>query len=367
MTYNRLTCYFLSGTGNSFRAAKWLAKDAAGKDIDAEVVPISDARPSEDLERGPRQLVGIYHPTHGLMPPWSMIKFLLMMPCGHGTHAVVVSTRGAIPIRPVLIPGGSGFALFFPMLVLLFKGYSVRGGMGIDMPVNMNNLHWGMSDQNVAFIEAWGGRRHARLGAAVLAGRRYFHPLNVLWELIWCVPFVFWPIFPLAYLLVGRVFMGKLQFADTRCVGCGKCAKNCPTEAIVMVGKTKKKTPLWTHRCEVCMRCAGYCKFRAVETSHLWIVPAAFVTSFFSAELVQGLFASVFGRQPAFVGWVDEPIAIALTFPALIVIYYLFFALQRLRPLRLLFEFTTLTRLYSRRHKAPGTTSRRLTRRARVG
>ena len=105
MTYKGLTCYFLSGTGNSFRAAKWLAEDAAGKGIAAEVVPISDARPREDLERGARQLVGIYHPAHGLMPPWSMIKFLLKMPLGHGAHAIVVSTRGAIPIRLRADPG----------------------------------------------------------------------------------------------------------------------------------------------------------------------------------------------------------------------------------------------------------------------
>ncbi len=362
--YKRLTCYFLSGTGNSFRAARWLAEVAAERDVATEVVPIDDARPQEDLELGPQQLVGIYHPAHGLMPPWSMIKFLLKMPRGRGAHAMVVSTRGAIPIRPVLIPGACGLALFFPLLVLLIKGYSVRGGMGIDMPINLNNLHWGMSDRNMGFVEAWGGRRHARLANAILWGKRYLHPLNVLWELLWCFPFVLWPVFPFAYLLVGRVFMGTLQFADTRCVGCGKCAKNCPAEAIVMQGEKKKQTPRWTHRCEVCMRCVGYCKFRAVETSHLWIIVVSYATSFLTASFVQRSFAAAFGKQPGFVGWVDEPIAIILTFPALILISYVFYSLQRLRPIRLFLEFTTLTRLYTRRHKAPKTTSRQLTKRS---
>ncbi len=362
MKYDRLTCYFLSGTGNSYRAAQWMAEAAAEKGTATELVPITDARPKEDLKSGPGQLVGIYHPTHGFMPPWSMIKFLVRMPWGRGAHAMIVATRGALPIRPLIIPGGAGLALFFPLFVLLLKGYRVRGGMGIDMPANMNNLHWGFKPKNVNHIMAWGKRRHTRLVNAVLSGRHYWHPINVLWELGWCIPFVLWPIFPIAYLLVGRVFMAKLMFAGTACRGCGKCARNCPAQAIRMVGP-KPKTPFWTHHCEVCMRCAGYCKFRAVQTSHLWIIPVTYVTSFLTASSVQDLFADLFGFQLHFIGQTDELMALLLTFLSLPLIYYVFWGLQRFKPLRILFTYTTLTRLYPRRYHAPDTTSRRLTRR----
>ena len=364
MTYERLTTYFLSGTGNSYKAATWLVAEARGRGIASEQVPIEDARPREDLEGGEKQLVGIYHPAHGLMPPWSMIKFLLRLPRGRGAHAMVVPTRGAIPIRPVLIPGACGMALFFPMLVLMLKGYRVRGGTGIDMPVNLNMLHWGMSDENAAHIEAWGGRRHKRLVDAVLAGRTYVHPLNVLWELIWCAPFVFWPVFPLVYLVVARVFMGKLMFAGTRCTGCGLCAKNCPAGAIKMVGEKKTRVPFWTRRCESCMRCAGYCKPKAVETSHMWMALVIVGTSFICAANVEKLVEHVLGYLPGFVPWVSEPAAVLLTWPAIIVVYWLFFALQRVKPLRLLFEYTSLTRIYKRRHHAPGTTSKEMRRRS---
>ncbi|MCP4674679.1 MAG: (4Fe-4S)-binding protein, partial [Deltaproteobacteria bacterium] len=117
MTYEHLTCYFLSGTGNSYRAAQWLDEAASENGTSTELVPITDARPKEDLKAGPGQLVGIYHPTHGLMPPWSMIKFLLAMPWGRGAHAIIVPTRGALPIRPLIVPGGAGLAFFFPLLV----------------------------------------------------------------------------------------------------------------------------------------------------------------------------------------------------------------------------------------------------------
>lgn len=278
---------------------------------------------------------------------------------------MVVSTRGAIPIRPVLIPGACGLALFFPMLMLMLKGYRVRGGMGIDMPVNLNILHWGMNEVNVAHIEAWGGRRHSRLVNAVLSGRTYVHPLNVLWEFMWCAPFVLWPVFPLAYLVIARVFMGKMMFAGTRCRSCGKCAKNCPAGAIRMIGKNKKKRmPYWTRRCESCMRCSGYCKFNAIETSHLWMAPVIFGTSFITAATVENLITKALGYLPDFVPWISEPVAVLLTWPAIILFYWIFFTLQRIKPLRIMFEYTTLTRLYKRRHKAPGTTSRRLTRRS---
>jgi hypothetical protein len=72
MSYQDLTCYFLSGTGNSYRAAQWLADAAAASGAKTRVIPIDRAQPRTDLRFGSDQLVGIYHPAHGLMPPWSM-------------------------------------------------------------------------------------------------------------------------------------------------------------------------------------------------------------------------------------------------------------------------------------------------------
>ncbi|MCP4198127.1 MAG: hypothetical protein GY762_13340 [Proteobacteria bacterium] len=360
MTYERIICYFLSGTGNSYRAAKWLVEAAAGDGVPTDLIPIAEGRPREDLEGGRRELVGIYHPTHGLMPPWSMIKFLFRLPRGRGAHAVIVATRGAFPLGSVMIPGGAGLALFFPVLLLLLKGYRVRGGMGIDMPVNILNVHCGLKPENVNRVITWGQRRHRRLMAAVLAGRRYWHPLNVLWEIVWCVPFVLWPLFPVGYLLIGRVFMAKLMFSDTSCRGCGSCARNCPSQAITMVG-SKPKTPFWTYHCEVCMRCMGYCKFQSVQASHLWIVPLAYGTSFISASLVQKLIGAFFGGRLTLIDPALELIAILLTFLSLPLFYYVFWGLQIFRPLRTLFTYTTFTKLYPRRYHAPEVTAREMT------
>ena len=390
--YHRLTCYYLSGTGNSYRAAQWLAEATAERGIAVSLIPISQAQPREDIQAGSSQLVGIYHPSHGLMPPWSMIKFLVRMPWGRGAHAVIGATRGGIRLGSLVFPGGSGLALFFPVLVLLLKGYRVRGGLSFDMPVNIINLHWGLHPKNVDHILAWGQHRHRKLIEAVLAGRRYWHPVNILWELLWVVPFVLWPLAPFGYLLVGRVFMAKLMFADPDCNGCGSCARHCPSQAIAMVGGRRRAgdrrqsddrqhagnrrraggqfpTPFWTHRCEVCLRCMGYCKPQAVQASHLWMIVVLFGTSLISAELIQRQVTELTGWHLFLVSsgasvFTWELIELLVVFASLSLAYYLFWGLQRIRLFKLLFTYTTLTKLWSRRYHAPGTTAREMTHRS---
>jgi len=361
MAYERVTCYFLSGTGNSYRAARWLVEPLAEQGIPAETVSIDRARPRADPPSGPRRLIGIYHPAHGLMPPWSMIKFLVKLPRGRGAHAVVVATRGGIRAGRVVIPGATGLALLFPLLVLALKGYRVRAGLGIDMPVNVINLHWGLNQRNAEFIVDWGRRRHRHLVDAILAGDSYFHPLNILWEAAWGLGLLaLFPPFPLLYLTVGRVFMAKVMFADTRCRGCGRCARDCPNQAIVMVGP-KPRTPFWTHHCEVCMRCVGYCRHHAASASHLWAAAVAYATSWLGAALIQGVVTRLLGTKLDLPAAIWEVAAYALVFAALPLLYYVFFGLQRLRPLRVLFSYATLTRYWPRRYHEPETSARDLT------
>jgi len=360
MSYERLTCYYLSGTGNSFRAARWLAEATEAHGVASAVIPIERAAPREELRPGPTQLVGIYHPAHGLMPPWSMIKFLIRLPLGHGAHAAVVSTRGGIRVGKLVIPGATGFALLFPLLVLALKGFRVRAGLGIDMPVNVLNLHWGLEPHNVEHIRKWGRRRHLRLVDALLRGRRFFHPVNLVWETAWAA-FALWllPVFPIAYLLAGRVSMGKIMFADTRCLGCGLCAKYCPNHAIVMIGE-KPKIPFWTYHCEACMRCMGYCRQRAVEASHLWLTAVIFATLIFTADPLRRAVTALSGVRLDLPGPVWDLAGIALTFPAICLLYYVFFGMQRVRPLRVALSHLTWTRYFKRRYHDPETELKQL-------
>ena len=352
MTYSSVTCFYASGTGNSFRAAKWLAEEAAAGGAKAAIVPVDEKGPF-DLHPGDKQLVGIYHPAHGLMPPWSMIRFLLFsLPWGRGAHGVVVSTRGGIPIPKWVIPGGGGMAFVFPLLILFLKGYHMQGGISIDMPCNVINIHWSMTEQNARRVIAVGERNHRRFAKAVLKGNRFLSPVNVLWELIWCIPFILFPVLPIIYLVVSRVLMAKVMFADTSCTGCGACARQCPRGAIRMPEK-ETKNPFWTHRCEACLRCMGYCKHHAVQASHIWAFVTAWVTSLLSVAFVFNIQEKIVPTISPLPNWLAWIISIGLVYAALVAMYYPFFMLLKIKPIKVLFTYTTLTKLYRRRYHEP--------------
>jgi len=141
MPYQTATVYFMSGTGNSFRAATWIAETAREQGVQAQVVPISGGRPNEEIEQGESHLVGLVMPTHGFTTPWQMLRFALRLPRRKGTHAFVLPTRAGTKFGPVFLPGLEGTAGYLPALILALKGYRVRGVRALDMPSNWTALH----------------------------------------------------------------------------------------------------------------------------------------------------------------------------------------------------------------------------------
>jgi hypothetical protein len=113
LIYKQAVFYAMSGTGNTYRVSCWIEEFFHRHRIKSKVVMIEDADFNNDLSPGADLLVGLLFPTHGFMPPWSMIKFLFRMPKRPGTPAMCIATRGALKIGPLHIPGVSGFATFF--------------------------------------------------------------------------------------------------------------------------------------------------------------------------------------------------------------------------------------------------------------
>lgn len=355
MGYRRATIYFASGTGNSYRVAAWLHQACLDRGVTSELIPVDAGRPADEIDASQDQLVAMAYPAHGLMPPWSAIKFLLKMPRKRGAHFFAAPTRGCFMLGGLAVPGAAGLASWLPALLLPWVGYRVRGAASFDMPVNMTNLHPPLGEKSTKHIIGRARRRAEVRFGRLLEGRSIWWTWNNLWELCWAVPLlVFFPLFPVLYLLLGRLSMAKLMFANNDCRGCGACARSCPNGAIVMIGgKTKK--PVWSYRCEVCLRCLNTCPQKAIEAGWGWGALLWFI-----ATLPLPLVVFPFVREhlpwvASIDNWMLHELVYCLYYyPAVILAYWLLTLLARLRPLNWLFSHTTPTRLY-RRYREPHT------------
>jgi len=338
----------------------WLHEACKSRNITSEIIPINIANPEEEIEASPDTLVALAYPTHGLLPPWSAIKFIFKMPVKKGAHLICIPTRGRIYIGPLVIPGAAGFASILPALVLPFRGYNIRGSVSFDMPSNMTSLHSRISDKNIKRITTPSKRMADTYFQRLLSGKSIWFTLNNLYEYLWAVLILMvMPLFPIVYLLLGRFYMGKMMFANNKCIGCGACAASCPNNAIVMKGN-KNPRPYWKYNCEDCLRCLNYCRQKAVEAGHSWAVLLYFIGGVRVSSYIFKFIATTY-PQISYIKnyWTLEIVNSIYYYPAFIFAYFIFFHLIRIKPINTLFTFTTLTHFY-RRYNEPETSLRDL-------
>lgn len=266
---------------------------------------------------------------------------------------MIVATRGALWIGPLKIPGAAGFANFFAAMVLLFKGYDVRGFFSLDMAANMNNLHPSLTPQTVERIAEKAKHRLDFFLAPIVSRKRLLFTRNNLYEGIWTV-LLFWiiPIFPILYLIFAKTTMAKIMFANNSCVSCGRCAKFCSNHAIEMKEFLGIKRPFWTYHCENCMRCMGYCKKQAVEAGHSWAIMQYYlVTIPVMAKTISWLTISTGVSFEVENSWAMVLLDTFYFLPALFLSYWLFWLLIRIPAVNTFFSVSTLTHYYKRYHE----------------
>lgn len=352
MNFNNAVIYYMSGTGNSYRAAVRMGEAARNAGIDTRILPTNTALPNEQIQSSTRQLVGIAFPTHGFTAPWHVIRFALGLPSKKGARAFVVATRGGTKFGKVFLPGLSGTAIYIISLILLLKGFKVLGGQGLNMPSNWMSLHPGYSPESAAAIIARSKSSNDRFIENILNNKRDWVTRSNILELIFGILLL--PI-SFLYLVMGRFFLAKIFFADERCTGCGLCAKDCPVGAIRMIGKENPR-PFWKYNCESCMRCMGYCPEEAVQASHSWAVLLTYLTAipagFILFNRLLNSFGYAAGQNPGILGTLFQWI---FNYLVIFSMYYILNSLSRMKFLRKLLSYTTFTRIYRRYHEPDST------------
>ncbi len=349
--YAPLVIHVFSGTGNSLRAVTWLA-ELFGRDR-TQIVRIGKAGVPKSAP-APGSITGFVFPTHGFTAPWVVLRHALRLPRGKKVAAFVLATRaGTWP--GFLLPGLSGSAMFVIALILLCKGYRIKGLRGLDMPSNWMSLHWGISKKYAEKIIERAKRDVEGFGQKIFGGRRHLFSLNNLFELVFGIALVQ---VSAGYLLIGRFGLAKLFYANWNCNSCGQCAHDCPVGAVIMKGRGVKK-PYWTYSCESCMHCMGYCPEKAVEASHPVAIILYFICTFsLAGALARWLIRANLGAVSlgSFVSnpWIQMLLNYAYILISFFLVYILFHYLVRIRIVNRVFSYLTLTHYYRRYHE-PGT------------
>jgi len=341
--YSYLRLYYLSGTGNALSTVRWMAETAAQQGMQTELLPIDRQKTAGKPESPVKILIGFCYPTHGFGTPWLMLKFFLRFPKIKNADVFLSSTRAGSKLSKIFLPGINGMAMWLPFLLLLLKGYRIKGLLPVDLPSNWILLHPGYRKKVIASMFRRCEGIVKRFAGKLISGERYYHywvfillPLDVA-----LIPIT------LMYQVFGRFFLSKLFIATDKCNGCGLCYEKCPAHAIRMYGKK----PYWTLHCESCMRCINLCPEKAIQVSHLLLGIIIIITmSLPIYEIIFRLFGAMSAPANEFA---ETIVKWGLTLIIFAALYGLVFLLLKFRIFSLLFEYTSLTR-YWRKYTAPG-------------
>jgi len=331
--YNDLTIYYFSGTGNALTASRWITQCAQKKGLKTNLISIDRFNKIIVPSAKGKRLIGFCYPTHGFNLPWIMLKFIFKFPLIKKCDVFLLNSMAGI----------SGIAQILPALILLIKGFRIKGMFPLNMPSNWISVHPGFNKTTVAKIFARCHSRVDKFCERIFNGQSYFRP----------IVFIMLPLdialAPIAfmYFMYGRFYFAKIFIASTDCDTCRLCEIKCPTASIKIIDKR----PFWKLTCESCMRCINICPRQAIQVSHSLAVLIPVISSLLPIALALKFFNSFIPSsliKPAnfFINW---GISLSLFF----IISGLVFWLIKISLINKLFTFTSFTK-YWRRYMAPG-------------
>jgi len=340
IAYKNLTIFFFSGTGNAKRIAEQIIEDARNSGLATELYDISQINKDSLPEIKDNTLVGFCSPTHGFNMPPIMLDFLAKFKkCKTlNTHVFLLNTRAGMKLYKLFTPGLSGVALYFPALLLRFKGYKIKGYQPMDMPSNWISVHPGIKTSVVKSIDERCRRITKKFSEKILKGKYILKGwLSFPFDLA---------IAPIAllYYFIGRFGIAKTFIATDACNNCGLCIKQCPVKAISEI----RGINFWAFTCESCMKCMNTCPKRAIETAHgytflLWWLILSVLTNLI-VNYILGIEAVKENINAFIEARLYDVIMIGLTFLILFLGYRILHFMLRFKWFNKIIAYTSLTR-----------------------
>lgn len=230
--------YWFSGTGNSLAVAKMLSE----KLPDTELIPVSEAirRPPEASGR-----IGIICPVYAFGPPALVERFVQKLTAAPDISIFAVFTCACT----------AGGSVHFLQNWLRRRGLNLSAAWIVKMPENYPPLGGTPGPKSQQKTHAAAERKVGEIASQLQQGTP---DLRERAALFWRIAARL--IYP-AFRWFERHGADRFFRADSKCNGCGLCARVCPVENICM----KDALPEWQGRCEQCFACFHWCPQQAVQ------------------------------------------------------------------------------------------------------
>ena len=271
-----------------------------------------------------KTLVGFCYPTHGFFVPWLVMKFMLRFPNIQKTGVFFLNTRAGMKLWRFYLPGLSGLAQWFPIVLFWLKGYEIKASLPLDMPHSWISFFPPNTKNGITAIVK---RCHAivnKMCSDIFKEKSYFR-YSIWTSLLFDISLI--PI-TLLYVFAGRFMLAKTLFTSLKCNACRLCEASCPVQAIII----KDNRPYWKYTCESCMRCMNICPKKSIQS---WVTRITLITYILTSISI--LYTSLNS-------YLIFTIVSILFFP----IYWIVFWIMSIKAMNWLFTYTSLTRYWGR-------------------
>jgi Pyruvate/2-oxoacid:ferredoxin oxidoreductase delta subunit len=225
--------FYFSGTGNSLRVAKAIAKELENCEIVSMVKPF-------DLTKK-YSSVGFVYPTYFWGLPGKVIEFV---------ENARLDNAGDVYYYAVATYGGSAGNAVYQLCELLLRRHGIKLNYGQKLRMFSNYvIMYDMSGK----IEEIANRSHEKLVPIIDSIKmRKNKTVNKMTGI---------------FKFINNNFIKKVSGMDkdftvnSNCTGCGICREVCPAKNIEMADNR----PRYGHHCEQCVACIQYCPQRAIN------------------------------------------------------------------------------------------------------
>ncbi len=228
--------YYFSGTGNSLRTAIGIAERIGGAEV------ISARCSAEDVPAENAEVIGFVCPAYEWDMPGTMKSFVAQLKINPDAYIFMVVTY-------ILIHGRS----FETMEEILSrKKAHLTYGRALRCVGSQCTAYPPFPPERIMIPHM--EKRIDKISGEISGRRARAYPkMGRLSRILY-------PKLMTPYMEVEHEY-DKGFYTDERCVGCGVCAKVCPTKNITL----EHARPAWNHHCHGCMACVAYCPAKAIQ------------------------------------------------------------------------------------------------------